>query len=84
MLSKVFTVYDSAVEAYLSPFFLPAKGAAIRAFTELVNDPNHQFGKHPADYVLFELGTYDDAKAEFVLHAAPVSMGVGIEFVRQN
>lgn len=84
MISKVFTVYDSKTEAYLSPFFMPAKGAAIRAFSDLVNDSNHQFGKHPSDYILFELGSYDDSSASFDLYSAPVSLGVGVEFVRQN
>ena len=30
MLLKVFTMYDSGVEAYLQPFFMAANGAAIR------------------------------------------------------
>lgn len=82
MIFKVFTVFDSKVEAYLQPFFMPAKGAAIRAFTEIVCDVNHAFGKHPEDYTLFEIGSFDDSNAKLDMYPTPLSLGVGIEFVK--
>jgi hypothetical protein len=82
MIYKIFSVYDSAAEAYLQPFFMPTKGEALRGFSEVVNDKNHQFGRHPDDYTLFELGEYDNTTAVFVMHSAPKSLGVAIEFVK--
>ena len=35
---KAFCIHDVKAEAYNQPFFAPAKGAAIRDFTDLVND----------------------------------------------
>jgi len=81
MIFKVFTVYDSKVEAYMNPFYLPAKGAAIRTFTDLVNDKSHPIGKYPADYTLFEIGSYDDQNGQIVMHKTHVSLGVGTEFL---
>lgn len=83
MIMNVYSVYDNAAEAYLQPFFTNTKGTAIRSWTELVNDKEHQFGKYPSDYVLFELGTYDDTTGALVSHDAPKSLGVGVEFVRE-
>lgn len=60
MTLEIFSVYDSKVEAYLQPFFLRAKGEAVRAFEETVNDPATKFNKYPADYTLFRVGQYDD------------------------
>lgn len=60
------TIYDSAVEAYMRPFFVPAVGAAMRAFTDEVNNPQGDMFKHPEDYVLFELGEWDDQTGRFV------------------
>lgn len=80
MKLKVYSIYDSKVEAYLNPWFAQAKGEAIRALTELVNDSKTNIGKYPADFTLFELGEYDNANAQFNLHSAPVSVGVAIEF----
>jgi len=80
MLHKVFTVFDTKVEAYNQPFFMKSRGEAIRAFSDIVNDKNHAFNRHPEDYVLFELGEYDDSCAKFNLYDAPHSLGVAIEF----
>ena len=65
MIYKVYCVFDSKVEGYLNPFFMRARGEAIRAFSELVNDKSTNFGKYPSDYTLFELGDYSDSDASF-------------------
>lgn len=84
MILKLFALYDSKVEAYLQPFFLKSKGEAIRALTRHVNDPNHDFSKYPGDFTLFELGSWDDANAKFILHDAPQSVGVLVEFKQSS
>jgi len=80
MIHRIYSVYDSAAEAYLLPFVLPTKGLAIRGFGEAVNNPQHDFCKYSEQYTLFELGTFNDATAEFKLYASPENMGVGVEF----
>jgi len=82
MIQKIYSVYDTKVGAYLQPFFCPAKGAAIRSFSDIANEKDSQIGRHPGDYVLFELGSWDDSNASVAMHDAPVSMGVAIEFVK--
>jgi len=82
MEMKIYSVYDSKTEAFLQPFFMQAKGQAIRAFSELANDEKHQFGKYPEDFTLFEIGLFDDQKGSIVTHSTPVSVGLAIEFVR--
>lgn len=84
MLHKMFSIYDTKVEAYLQPIFLPTIAAAIRAVTDTVNDPNHHFNKHPEDYVLFDLGQFSDTDCTFQHHDAPKSLGVLIEFLSET
>jgi len=84
MRLKVFTVFDIKAEAYLQPFFMTATGSAIRAFTELVNDKGHNFGKHPSDFTLFQLAEFDDATGEFFPLKVPVPLGTGNEFLRAD
>nr|QJB19801.1 MAG: nonstructural protein [Microvirus sp.] len=84
MLFKVYSVYDSKVEAYLPPLFMKSKGEFLRAFAETANDPKSGIGKYPSDYTAFELGTWDDATSKFSLHPTPISLGVAIEFVEQR
>ena len=82
MKMKIYSVYDSKVEAYLPPLFFKSKGEFLRAFAEAVNDPKSNIGKYPADYTAFEVGSWDDSNASFDLYKTPTSLGVGVEFVR--
>jgi hypothetical protein len=81
MVKKVFTVFDEKSEAYLQPFFLDTLGQATRAITDCVNDNNHQFGRHPSDYTLFQLGEFDDILGEFKMDKK--SLGCLIEYKTQ-
>lgn len=79
---KVFTVFDSKVGAYLPPLFMKSKGEFLRGFAEASNDVKSNIGKYPEDFFAFELGSWDEVKCSFDLHAAPVSLGCAREFVR--
>lgn len=67
MLKQIFTVRDAKAEAYLVPFFARSRGEAIRMLTDAVNDPQHQFGIHAEDYMLFHLGAFDEETGEIHL-----------------
>lgn len=60
MKIKIFSVYDAKAEAFLQPFFAKATGQAIRSFTSAVNQPDHEFFRHAADYTLFYIGEFDE------------------------
>ena len=80
MNHKIFTVYDQKAEAYLPPFFLPQVGQATRVFADCVNSDSHQFAKHPEDYTLFQLGTFDDNTGEILKLTVPKLLGTGLDF----
>lgn len=63
MQLSVYCVYDNKSLAYGVPFFAPTDGSAIRSFGDLSNDNNTTVGRHPADFALFCIGSYDDQKA---------------------
>lgn len=62
MEMKVYSIFDKKAASYMSPFFMHQDGMARRSFGDLVNDKQHQLGvnKHPEDYSLYKLGTFDD------------------------
>lgn len=80
----IFSIYDSKTAAYLQPFFMQTKPAAIRAISDTLSDPNHQFAKHPEDYTLFYLGTFEDQHSKFDLEETPVSLCVCIELIKDQ
>lgn len=82
MKQKVFVVFDSKVEAYMTPFFCRSKGEALRSWETACNDGQSMMSKHPADYTLFESGEYDDATGRIQQHNALIPLGTAIEAKR--
>lgn len=62
----VVAVFDAAVQAFMTPIFVQAKGQAIRSFGDAVADPQSPMSKHPTDYRLQFLGEWDDQTGEFL------------------
>lgn len=79
---SMFTVYDSKVEAYLPPFYTRSIGEALRSWEEAVNDPNTAFAKHPADFTLFHIGTFEDSTAQMELFDAKRAISNALEAKR--
>lgn len=65
-MKHIFAVKDLAVQAYGLPFFVRSKGEALRSFQDEVNrkDGESAVAKHPEDYELYQLGTYNEETAE--------------------
>lgn len=80
MVTKVFTVYDSKAEVYRFPFFMQSAGMAIRAMIDLVNDGKSEISRFPADFTLFEVGSYNDQNGLLVALSSPLNLGVAVTF----
>lgn len=78
MLKKIYSIYDEKSEAYLQPFFLDTDGLAIRAITDCLNDPEHNFSRHTSDYTLFKLGEFDNNDGTITINKK--SLGNLVEF----
>jgi len=60
MALLVFSVFDSKVGAYANPFFVRTRGEAVRSFSDASQDDSLPFKKHPADYQLYLVGSWDE------------------------
>lgn len=70
MIRLICSVRDSAAELYGQPIYVPSRGVALRSFADEVNraamdNPLHQ---HPDDFILYELGSFDESTGLFVCH----------------
>lgn len=72
----VVSVYDRKLVAFGQPWFVPAVGAAIRAFGDEINGDGPA-AKHPGDYELFELGVFDEETGKFTNLDAPRQLAIG-------
>lgn len=84
MKLKMYSVYDSKVEAYLQPFFMRTRGEALRAFQTTVSDPGTHFYLSPGDFTLFEIGEYDDSNGMVEQPLAIENLGNGMQFKKQE
>ncbi len=81
MKHKVFSIFDVKASAYLPPFFMPEQAMAVRVFSDCVNSDDHQFGKHPGDYTLFEMGVWDDVNCSLKCPEGAAKVVNGLEVV---
>lgn len=84
MITKVFSIYDTKGCMYGAPFFSVNAGTATRSFVELVNDSRSNVNKFPKDYILFELGSFDDRSGEIVSLDKPVNLGLASDFIKKG
>lgn len=56
----VVAVRDSAVDAFMRPFFVPSTAFAVRSLREEMKNAESPLAKTPQDFALFELGTFDE------------------------
>jgi len=82
MKIAMYSVYDSKTNVFAQPNFLINRGAALRAWADACNDPQSNISKHPGDYTIFEIGTWDDETGTIEMHPAKISLGTAVEFVR--
>lgn len=60
MILLAFSLLDTKTGHYSTPFFFNHRGHAIRAATELAASSDTTVGRHPSDFTLCEVGTFDD------------------------
>lgn len=66
MIAKYYAVRDEKVGAFMPPFPMRSDGEAIRGFVDACSDKSTSFNKHPADFVLFRVGEFDDIAGRFI------------------
>lgn len=81
MIHIMLSIRDSAVKAYMRPFFAPSVGSAIRSFGDECIRKDSDIAKHPSDYELYELGVFDDESASVIMESQPRLVARAIDYV---
>lgn len=73
MNQVIVSVKDTAAQAFGRPVFVPSIGVAMRSFRDEVNrkDSTEDLARHPDDFELYELATFDDATGIIVMLSEP-------------
>jgi hypothetical protein len=62
----LYAVYDRCSRVYDGPIPQSNDDTAIRAFTQMVNNPQSTVAQSPEDFTLFVVGKFDNATGEIV------------------
>ncbi|WNK13454.1 MAG: nonstructural protein [Microvirus sp.] len=68
MKLNAYSIYDRKAQIYHPPYFAHIEddhAPAIKILTDVVSDANTSIGRHPDDFVLFHVGSYDDSRGYF-------------------
>lgn len=85
MILEAYSVYDAGVKAFMQPFFVRSKGEALRSFMDACTDGKAPFMRHPGDYTLYWLASYDDATGLFSSNERdPVRVISALEVVKKE
>lgn len=80
MIVHIFAVFDSKAKNFGQPFFSLSREVAQRAFMSAVHEPESMLCKHPTDFSLFELGTFNDSNGIFTTLATPENLGLAASY----
>lgn len=60
MIINCYSIYDNQVDAFPdAPFFARSHGEAIRIISDITNNKEHPIGKHPEDYTLHFIASFN-------------------------
>lgn len=84
MKLNAYCIFDTAAGIYQRPFFVGADGEATRVFVDLVGEVDHPIGRHPKDYSVFRMGSFNDVSGELVGDTTRECLMNGMEAVSLN
>jgi len=80
---KLFSIYDKKSEGYKPPFSVMTIGEAERAFLDACNAEGTDLQKHPEDYQLWMVGSFDIFSGEMGSEKTHVCNGAYTQDLRR-
>jgi hypothetical protein len=85
MKLNVYSIFDQAAEAFVTPFFMQNDGLAMRAFQDNVNaNDENNISKHPEQFSLYKIGEYDDKVGVIDSYEQPKVVARAIELKNEQ
>lgn len=79
-MKEVCGIYDVKAKCYVHVFLEATLDCALRTFSEMVTNPQSAVARHPMDYHLFHVASFDEQSGKMVGHP-PHALGSGDQYV---
>ena len=76
MMMDAYSVFDIKAGLYGPIVLFPNTLSAIRWFGDVANEKGNAVNRHPSDYMLMQVGQFDDNTGEMVSFTPPKSYGL--------
>lgn len=84
MKLQIFSIYDEKAAVFSPPHCMAHRGQILRAFSDLVQDPQTSINKHPGDYKLYALGEYDDCSGKLTSFDSPEFLAHATDYLAER
>lgn len=81
---KIVSVQDTKAQAFLNPVIQRTTAEALRTFEAQTQQEGSAFNKHPSDFILFELGEWNELTAEIIVYPKPRALATASEFISKS
>lgn len=81
MVKPFFCVYDIKSQVFSAPFLAVNSNCAVRSFANAANDENSDINRNPADFILYEIGSFDDNTCQIVPLPERQYLGTALQYV---
>lgn len=82
---EILAVHDRQLDAYMRPFCAQSIGQAVRSFRDEVNNPQSDLNKHPEDYTLHKLGTFEESTGIiYMLKEGPEQVAIASNLIERK
>lgn len=79
MKVNMYAVYDAKAAVFQKPFFFANDDVAMRAFAGIMANPDDPMARFPEDFVLHEVGSWDDDLGAVIGVETPRSIANGLQ-----
>lgn len=79
-MMKFFSVFDSAAGLFGRPFVDQSVGVAVRGFADECRRKESPLAAHPQDYILYELGEFDQDTGVITVLPEPKNVAEAVRF----
>lgn len=65
MIQRAYSILDTKAQVFYTPFFAVNDATALRIVADTASDLQTVIGRHPEDFVVYHVGTWNDANGFF-------------------
>lgn len=81
MVLIMMSPYDEKAQVYLAPFVCKTEAEGRRMMSDAVNEPGSLVARHPDDFSLYIVGSFNDSSGTLIVPSVPEFICKASEFV---